>query len=77
MSRRWFKNQAGTESTVLRIDVALLREDFDFVSRKASEEGKTLNEYLYHLCRSAIDQESQKEYDESRVPRMPRNRMEA
>jgi len=58
---RWYTNQAGTRSTLVRPGVALSPAEYRWLEKKAIRGKTTVNEVLYHLAKEAIDLAMQRE----------------
>jgi hypothetical protein len=52
---RWYKNTAGTMSTLVRPGIALSPAEYRWLEKKAKADKQSVNDVLYHLTKQAID----------------------
>jgi len=64
---RWFKNQAGTMSTIVRPNIALSPTEYRWLKKQAAEmsakdgQQNTVADALYHFAKQAIDSAMQRD----------------
>lgn len=58
--RRWFKNQGGGMSTMVRVNVALSPHELRYLETTTAgdrTQPMTIADKLFHLCKEALDRE--------------------
>ena len=58
---RWYKNEARTQSTLVRPGIALSPAEYRWLQKRAVKDKSTVNDVLYHLTKHAIDIAMQRE----------------
>jgi hypothetical protein len=58
---RWYTNQAGTRSTLVRPGIALSPAEYQWREKNATQRKTTVNQVLYHLTKEAINLAMQRE----------------